>query len=271
MKIDLHTHTTYSDGEFDIKGNVSLAKKLGLDGIAITDHDSVDSWREIDSSDYDFKVIKGVELSTYHKGDVVHILGYHLNDGGDYDELEDFLRKTKKDRMMRLKKIIKLLGKYDINITVDEVLEEADGVVARPHIAAAIIKKYPERGYTKDDLFRDYLGNDGPCYVEINNYEAKDGIELLKRNHCLVVLAHPLYIKKFDYKELVLFGLDGIESFYQYRFDTSDEVLKFSLENNLIVTGGSDFHGPHVRNTMGKVYLEGNYVEKFLNRINFRK
>ena len=113
---------------------------------------------------------------------------------------------------MRLKKIIKLLGKYDINITVDEVLEEADGVVARPHIAAAIIKKYPERGYTKDDLFRDYLGNYGPCYVEINNYEAKDGM-----------------------------------------------------------TGGSDFHGPHVRNTMGKVYLEGDYVEKFLNRINFRK
>lgn len=271
MKLDLHNHTTYSDGEFTIDEIVALAKKSGLDGIAVTDHDNIDSWKEIDSNVYDIKVIKGLELSTYHKGDVVHVLGYYLNDGGDYSELEDFLRKTKKDRMLRLKKIIKLLRKYDINITVEEVLKDADGAVGRPHIAATIIKKYPERGYNKDDLFKNYLGNDAPCYVEINNYETSDGIELLKRNHCLVVLAHPLYIRKFDYKELVLFGLDGIESFYQYRFDTSAEVLKFSLENNLVVTGGSDFHGPHVRNTMGEVYLEGDYVEEFLNRINFRK
>ncbi len=268
MKLDLHTHTTYSDGELDINGNVSLAKELGLDGIAITDHDNIESWRKIDSGDYGIEVIKGVELSTYHKGDVVHILGYYLNDGGDYGELERFLRDIQKARMTRLRKIIKLLERFNIYITKDDVLAEADGAVARPHIAAAIMKKYPERGYTKDGLFNDYLGNDGPCYVPINNFETRDGIDLLKRNHCLVILAHPLYIKKFNYQELISLGLDGIECFYKYRFDSSDDVLNFVEENNLVATGGSDFHGPNVRNTMGNVYMEGEYVRKFLEKIN---
>ena len=268
MKYDLHTHTIYSDGVLDIEGNVKRAKEVGLDGIAITDHDNIDSWREIDITDYEIDVIKGVELSTYHKNDVVHVLGYYLNDGGDYSELEVFLRKIRKERMLRLKKILRLLEKFDIYISKDDVLREADGAIARPHIAAAIMKKYPERGYTKDGLFNDYLGNDAPCYVAINNFETRDGIELLKRNHCLVVLAHPLYVKKFDYKELVEFGLDGIESFYKYRFETSDDVLKFALKNELLPTGGSDYHGPNVNEAIGKVYLEGEYVNKFLARIN---
>lgn len=271
MKYDLHTHTTYSDGNLNIDGNVSKAIELGLDGIAITDHDNIESWKEIDSKSYDIDVIKGVELSTYHKNDVVHVLGYYLNDGGDYSELEEFLRKTSTDRMVRLRKIIKLLERFNIYVTKEEILRETDGVVARPHIALAIMKKYPERGYTKDGLFKDYLGNDGPCYVPINNYETKDGIELLKRNHCLVVIAHPLGIRKFDYKELNDLGIDGIETFYKYRYDVEDDVLDFALANGLVITGGSDYHGPITRDTMGEVYLEGNYVDKFLDRINKRK
>ncbi len=271
LKYDLHTHTNYSDGDLDIKGNVLNAYKLGLDGIAITDHDNIDSWEEIDNNNYPIDVIKGVELSTYYKGDSVHILGYYLNDSGDYSELDSFLKKTREDRLVRLKKIIELLKDYDINITYEEIIKEADGAVARPHIVKAIMKKYPKRGYTSAYLFDNYLGNDKPCYVPVNYFDTKDAIDLLKRNHCLVVVAHPLLINKFNYQELAKLGIDGIEAIYNYPKDIKNDVLAFTLNNKLIVTGGSDYHGPETRDSMGSAYLEGKELFKFLNRINKEK
>lgn len=268
LKYDLHTHTTYSDGDLDINGNVNMAKKLGLDGIAITDHDNIDGWEEIDNNSFSLPVIKGVELSTFYKGESVHVLGYYLG-SGDYTELNNVLINIRRDRLERLDKIIELLKKYDIEVSREEILKLADGAVARPHIAQAIINKYPNRGYTKDYLFDNYLGNDKPCYVPVNNFSTVDAIELLKRNNCFVVIAHPLYIKKFDYRELARFDIDGIEVFYNYGNVSFGSVLSFSKDNNLVATGGSDYHGPVTRNTMGTSYLEGDYVTKFLSSINF--
>lgn len=268
MKLDLHTHTTYSDGDLDINGNVSKAKELGLDGIAITDHDNIDSWKEIDENNYPIIVIKGVELSTHYKGESVHILGYYLNDGGDYSKLDEFLIKTREDRIKRLDKMIYLLSEMGINLTRKEILKEADGAVARPHVAKAIMKKYPELGLTNDDIFDKYIGNNSPAYVPVNNFQTIDAIKLLKDNHCLVVLAHPLLIKKFDYKELLALGLDGIECFYKYDFSHKEDVLKFALNNNLLVTGGSDYHGPKTRDSIGNSYLEGDECKTFLKKIN---
>ena len=271
LKYDLHTHTCYSDGDLDILGNVKNAIKLGLDGIAITDHDNIDGWEDIDNNSYKIDVIKGVELSTYYKGDSVHVLGYYLNDGGDYSELDSFLKKTREDRLIRVKKIIDLLKKYDINVTYEEIIAEADGAVARPHIAKAIMKKYPERGYTSNYLFENYIGNDKPCYVPVNYFDTRDAIELLKRNHCLVVIAHPLLITKFNYQELVKYNIDGIEAIYNYQDIIKNDVLSFTLNNKLIVTGGSDYHGPVTRDSMGSIYLEDKYVNLFLSKINKEK
>lgn len=271
LKYDLHTHTCYSDGDLDILGNVKNAIKLGLDGIAITDHDNIDGWEDIGNNSYKIDVIKGVELSTYYKGDSVHVLGYYLNDGGDYSELDNFLKKTREDRLIRVKKIIDLLKKYDINVTYEEIIAEADGAVARPHIAKAIMKKYPERGYTSNYLFENYIGNDKPCYVPVNYFDTRDAIELLKRNHCLVVIAHPLLITKFNYQELVKYNIDGIEAIYNYQDNIKNDVLSFTLNNKLIVTGGSDYHGPVTRDSMGSVYLEDKYVNLFLSKINKEK
>ena len=271
LKYDLHTHTCYSDGDLDILGNVKNAIKLGLDGIAITDHDNIDGWEDIDNNSYKIDVIKGVELSTYYKGDSVHVLGYYLNDGGDYSELDNFLKKTREDRLIRVKKIIDLLKKYDINVTYEEIIAEADGAVARPHIAKAIMKKYPERGYTSNYLFENYIGNNKPCYVPVNYFDTRDAIELLKRNHCLVVIAHPLLITKFNYQELVKYNIDGIEAIYNYQDNIKNDVLSFTLNNKLIVTGGSDYHGPVTRDSMGSIYLEDKYVNLFLSKINKEK
>jgi len=265
---DLHIHTKYSDGELDIKTIVKKAQELGISGIAITDHDNIDSWEEIDKNSYDIPVLKGVEISTYHNEKVVHLLGYYLNNNGPYQELKLFLEKNMSDRITRLAKIIELLKKYDINITQEEILKEADGAVVRPHIVSAILKKYQDSIYTKDYLYEHYLGDNKPCFVPVNKTNTKDAIELLHRNNCIAIIAHPLYTDGLNFQDLLSLNIDGVECFYKYRFQTDNTVLKFAEQNNLLVTGGSDYHGPNIRDSMNEAYLEGEYVNKFLKRLN---
>ena len=271
LKYDLHTHTKYSDGELDILGNIKRAKELGLSGIAITDHDNLDSWKDIDSNNYDFYVIKGVELSTYYNGVNIHILGYYLNDDGSYSELEQFLAMVREKRKERVYKVIDLLKNFEIELTYEEIASYADGAIGRPHIAQAIINKYPERNYSMNEVFDKYIGNNAPAYVKSFNFETKDAIDMLKRNHCLVVLAHPLFSDKYDYKEIFDLGIDGIEVFYPYtEHKNYEEVLNFAKDNDLIITGGSDYHGPFVRNSMGEEFLEEPYIIEFLKDINIK-
>ena len=267
MKLDLHTHTIYSDGDLDVLGNVSKAMEYGFDAIAITDHDNIASWQDIDKNEYPIKVIKGVELSTRYRGDSVHILGYYLKDGGDYTELETFLEKNRQDRLDRLDKMIKLLEKLGIFLTKEEILQEADGAVARPHVARAILKKYPEMGLNMDDVFERYIGHEAPAYVPVNDLSVEEAIDLLHRNHCLAIIAHPLLIHKFDYRELESFSIDGLECFYPYSDGFHQEVIDFAEKNQLLVTGGSDFHGPKTRNTMGLAFLSDSYAKEFLQKV----
>ena len=268
MKLDLHTHTTFSDGDLEIYGNVRKALDFDLDGIAITDHDTIDSWQVIDGNEYPIMVIKGVELSTYYKNSSVHVLGYYLNDGGDYQELDEILKQIRQERLERLEKIISLLKPLGIELSKEEILKEAHGAVARPHVAKAIIKKYPELHLSIDDVFDQYIGNDAPAYVPVNNFQTEDAIALLKRNHCLVVIAHPLLIKKVDYKELFQFDIDGIEGFYNYSFDVEEDVVRVGDEYHILVTGGSDYHGPITRDSMGNAYVEDERAKVFLKKIN---
>ena len=167
IKIDLHTHTIYSDGELTVRENVERAKKIGLDGIAITDHDNIDSWKDIDEIE-DFTVIKGVELSTFHDNESIHLLGYYLNNNKSYEELDEFLRELRIKRKKRLAKMIELLKQFKIELTEDEILKEADGAVGRPHVAKAIMKKYPERNYTKN-LILIYLAKKKKIMLSITN------------------------------------------------------------------------------------------------------
>ena len=269
MKIDLHTHTIYSDGELTVRENVERAKKIGLDGIAITDHDNIDSWKDIDEIE-DFTVIKGVELSTFHDNESIHLLGYYLNNNKSYEELDEFLRELRIKRKKRLAKMIELLKQFKIELTEDEILKEADGAVGRPHVAKAIMKKYPERNYTKNYIFDNFIGNDKPAYVPTFNLLTTDAIKLLKRNNCIAVIAHPLIISKYSYKKLFNLNIDGIEVFYPYKDKNMNykDVLKEVKKRDLIITGGSDFHGPIVNNTMGEEYLNDPYSKVLLKKIN---
>lgn len=268
MKYDLHTHTILSDGELSVDGNVKRAIELGLDGLAISDHDNIDSWQIIDNNTYDIPVIKAVELSTYYNKENVHILGYYLNNGKSYQNLEKFLTDMRKKREDRVYKMIELLKKQGIEITYDEIKCHADGAIGRPHVAEAIIEKYPEKNYSIQDVFDLYIGDGKPSYVQVSNFQTTDAIKLLHDNNCLAVLAHPLLIKKIDYREILDLPIDGVECYYPYEEGQDySEVIKEAKRRNLIITGGSDFHGPNVRNTMGLSYLESPELEEFLNRI----
>ncbi len=269
MKYDLHTHTKYSDGELTIDGNVKKAIELGLDGIAITDHDNIDTWQEIDNNEYEIPIIKGVELSTYYKGESVHILGYYLNNNGSYEKLDQFLKDMRHKREKRTLKIIELLKEYGINITYKNIEKFADGAIGRPHIAKAIIEAYPQNNYTIQDIFDLYIGDGKPCFVKISEFQTEDAIRILKENNCLAILAHPLIIKKVDYREILSLGVDGVECYYPYDENKDyQEVINEAKKRKILITGGSDYHGPTVRNTMGREYLEGEELIRFLKSIN---
>ena len=275
MKYDLHTHTNFSDGELTVEGNVKRAIELGLDGIAITDHDNIDSWDVIDKNEYKIDVIKGVELSTYTNGTSVHVLGYYKNDGGDFKELADFLVDMRQKRRERIAKMIDLLKQFDIELTYEEIAKYADGAIGRPHVAKAIMAKYPERNLNMDQIFELYIGDGKPAYVKTYNLDTKDAIKLLHDNHCIAVLAHPLLInpEKCKYKNLLELDFDGVEVYYAYlngmgRYKLVEEVVK---NTGIMMSGGSDYHGPTVRDTMGQAYISGDRVDKFLEKINKKK
>lgn len=275
MKYDLHTHTCLSDGELDVLGNANRAKELGLDGIAITDHDNIESWEVIDKGTFAVDVIKGVEISTFHDGESIHVLGYYKNDNGDYSELKSFLEMLRKKRKERIMKMIELLKPFDIVLEYEDIIKFADGAVGRPHVAKAIMEKYPDRNYTINGIFAQYIGNDKPAYVKTYNLDTVDAIKLLHDNHCIAVLAHPLLINpvKCKYKSLMEYPFDGIEVYYPYQTGSKSykTVLNFAKKKNLMITGGSDYHGPNVRNTMGKAFLPDEELDIFLSLINKNK
>lgn len=270
-KMDLHIHSLNSDGFLTIPQIVDRAVLNNLKYIAITDHDDNKSWKEIDASSFKILVFKGVEISTTYKNDVVHVLGYYLNDGGKYDKLTKKLLEIQKERKKRVIEIIKKLEQFDIFIEYKDVIKFADGVVARPHIVRAILEKYTDRKYTSDKLFEKYLGNDKPAYVEIKEFSVKDAVKLLHKNHCIAVLAHPWLIKKFDYKELFIFGLDGIECDIAGIYKNSKQYLNFAKKNKLLITAGSDFHGEDISHEIGSNYIRGKRTVLFLKKINISK
>lgn len=274
MLADLHTHTNNSDGLYSTKEVLELAYQKGLDIVAITDHDCIDG-NEI-AIDYD-KVFAlcGVELSTRHNGESIHILGYFKNRDYNQKELKDFLDNQKRVREERAKKIISLLKEnFNIEITYENLLRNADGVIARPHIAKTII----EAGYhyTKDEIFAKMIGEGCLAYVPSTIMETKDGIELLKRNNCLVVLAHPVLIKKTNVQYFIDLGIDGIEAIYPK--NTKDDTIYFqelARINNLLITAGSDFHGfmDDSHHDLATCTLKDENIKKLLERlgINYEK
>ncbi|NLC76098.1 MAG: PHP domain-containing protein [Clostridia bacterium] len=248
MLFDLHTHTTASDGTLRPRELVKLAGKHGLKGLAITDHDTVDGIPEglVAGRDYQVEVLPGVELSTSFGGHEVHILGYLID--WKADGLREALATMTEQRLNRAEKILSRLSRLGLPLDFGEVQRIAgDGVIGRPHLAAAMVK----RGYVQDvrEAFSRFLGKGAPAYVAREKLTLEEAIRLLTDAGGVPVLAHPGLIG--DARLIVSIierGIKGIEVYYpEHTPDQRQYYLRLCQSYRLIATGGSDYHGA-VRN-----------------------
>lgn len=270
---DFHLHTNASDGKLSPKELINAAYKNGLDIIAITDHDTTLSVEEgiREGLDKNIRVIPGIELSTIHNNESIHILGYFKDDKYKEEAFQNFLKDMDNYRIVRAKKIVENLDTFfNIKLDYEKILEDAKGVIARPHIAKAIMNA----GYRYDwkYIFDNLLSNDSPAYVQTKKISTEDGISMLKKLNALVVLAHPVLIEKSSIDEMLSFDFDGIEAVYPINTKKQKAFFKAKAkEYNKFITAGSDFHGITTSDTshgvIGSVFLSHNELAAFVNII----
>lgn len=251
MRIDLHVHTTASDGTLTPAETVAHAAAHGLTAIAITDHDSVEGVAEAlaaaDALESAPLVIPGVELSAVHDDRDVHVLGYFVDhtDQAFLTHLED-LRGA---RLRRARRIVSALTEAGYVIDLPHVLAlSSGGAVGRSHVARALV----EQGMVADvtDAFSRLLGRGRPFYVPKDVRTPAEAVTLVRDAGGVPVLAHP-GVTGCEHlaADLVSAGLAGIEAYHSEHDDeTSRRCVTLAARLGLIVTGGSDFHGPESPN-----------------------
>lgn len=263
--IDLHVHSTASDGTCTPSELVQLAKKQDLYAFALTDHDTVSGIEEAiqASKQTDIKVIPGIEMSAVYHGQDIHILGY----GIAYKD-EMFLKKIQEyqnARINRNEKMITLLQDYGFDIDTTQLYAMfPNAVLTRAHFA----KYLYEKGYIKStkEAFDKYIGSGCPCYLPKKEVELKEALNCILQAKGYPVLAHPMLYhmdeKALDQliSNLAQLGLKGIEAIYSTN-NSYDELLtrKLAKKYSLFITGGSDFHGsnkPHIQLGIGKGNLK---------------
>lgn len=251
-RFDLHSHSVCSDGSMSPKELLLHAKELGLSGLSITDHDTIESYKEIEDTakEIDLDIISGVEFSAHLNDVSIHILAYSFS--LDSAEIIEFCSKHLSRRRERNLNILSKLSKKGFHIKEEDLLINLDRApicVGRPHIAQAMVKK----GYVSsiNEAFNRYIGEDCPCYHAGPRFCVEETLEVIKKGGGLSVIAHPHLIHNHKVEEaLVNLPFDGIEVYYA-RFSQSQngKWLQVAEKKNLLVTGGSDFHGiakPHI-------------------------
>ncbi|MBC8384780.1 MAG: PHP domain-containing protein [Candidatus Cloacimonetes bacterium] len=244
-KIDLHIHTNGSDGLYSAQEVLELAHHNKYNVISITDHDTLDGYNEALKyiGDYDIELIPGVEISCIHNNQDVHMLAYNFDPKDE--KLGSLLNSIHQGRFVRAKKILQKLQNMGIDLPFEKIEELAgeNGLIGRPHIARALIEmKYCN---TIKEVFDIYLGEKCPAYEPKPAPSTKKAIKMVKKAGGVTVLAHPFTLGNDALiYELINIGIDGIEVFYTKHSDEKvDFYNEIALKNNLIRTGGSDFHG----------------------------
>jgi 3',5'-nucleoside bisphosphate phosphatase len=245
-QVDLHFHSTASDGKYKPAELIAKAAALGLKVIALTDHDSIEGITpamEAAKAYPDLTFIPGVEISTDLPDGEAHILGYFI----DYTnpEFKKELEKFRDSRTGRGRRMVEKLGGLGIKIDWARVQAIAgDGAIGRPHVAQAML----EKGYIKtfEEAFDKYIGHGGPAYVEREKMTPEEAVKLILRAKGIPVLAHPFTVKNpaAMVKSLKAAGLMGIEAYYKDNTPkVTQNTLKLAKTYGLIATGGTDYHG----------------------------
>jgi predicted metal-dependent phosphoesterase TrpH len=247
--IDLHTHSTYSDGTCTPEKLVKIAKNLGIKTLALTDHDTTAGVKE--AAEFarlaGIRFIAGVEIEVEAPKGEFHLLGLGLTD--DLDRFEETLSGIRHYRVERNLEIVKKMNDAGIDVKLSEVEEMAAGdIVARPHFAKVMVKRKVVK--TIDEAFGRFLEKGKPFYSPKKTPTLVTAIKLIKASGGIPVIAHPfsLLLQWSDLKDYLLIakisGLEGIEAYHpQMDRTTSKKLQIFGRENGFVITGGSDFHG----------------------------
>ena len=243
--VDLHLHTTASDGRLSPSDLVHYLAAQKLRFAAITDHDSTEGLPEalrVKEQYPDLTLVPGIELSTEAPGTEVHVLGYFIN--WQDREFQSVLADFRRGRVGRARGIVDKLTEMGLALEWERVLHFAgDGAVGRPHIALAMV----ERGYVADvrQAFDLYLGRNGPAYVDRQKLTPRDAIEIIRGVGGAAVLAHPSWVEQLETHlgEMKEAGLAGMEVYYGNYAPALVSDLKRTAERfGLVPCGGSDYH-----------------------------
>lgn len=241
--LELHCHTTYSDGTLTPCELVDVAAQAGVRALAITDHDTIAGWDEAiaTATEYDIEIVPGLELSTVHNGRSLHILGFYPN----RDALNPPLSERLAGRKRRAQRMVAKLGEMGYPIELPQLASNM--APGRPHVAAALVRA----GYVKtsQEAFERFLGDDKPAYVHYEKFSITEGIALLRSAGAIPVWAHPYLFRGGAVEdvlpEMIDAGLMGIEVYHPNH--SPSQIVRLSewcAHYGLFKTGGSDYHGP---------------------------
>ena len=269
--VDLHMHSTASDGSRAPGDVVRAAKTIGLSAIALTDHDTLDGLPEAEAvgAELGVRVVRGIELSAVEGEVETHILGLHLS---DTRVIEAKLVELREMRHTRAQRIVAKLNDLGVRIDFNSVLEQAGGgAIGRPHVARAMVAE----GWAVDlrDAFERYLGNGRPAYVVKDRLAAVDEIELIHRAGGLAVLAHPASGGTRERIEaFVRDGIDGVE--VRHPSHSSEDINRLTalVEHfSLVPSGGSDWHGAtEGARTLGMMKVPPEWLARQDSRVSSR-
>ena len=249
--VDLHAHTTASDGTSSPEELVREAARRGVRVLAVTDHDSVEAVEpaRLAAREYPpIQIVPGIEINTDDPGGEVHILGYFLDHEATW--LRDLLREFREERAARVHRIAERLAALGHPIDAEEVFALVqEGSAGRPHVAQVMVR----RGYvgTVREAFDRFLAAGKPAYVPHRKVGSQEACRIIRRARGLAVVAHPVFHEAPEamLRTLAATGLlDGVECYYsEHSPEQTARFLGLCRELDLVPTGGSDFHGPRVR------------------------
>lgn len=246
--IDLHSHTTASDGQYSPEELLSLARQAGVRVLAVTDHDTVSGLPRADAAarKEGLTLIDGIELSAFVHGKEVHILGHFLQ--RDEPELARFSDRLREERRSRMEEMVTKMKSLGYPVTMAEVEALAQGAhLGRPHLARLMV----EKGFTTSvkEAFDRWLGDGKPGCVPRFKLSGQEAIGLIRRARGAATVAHPAVsrVDKYDLKTLVDAGLSGLEVDHgDHDVGARRRLLDWARELDLVPTAGSDFHGERV-------------------------
>ncbi len=266
-RADLHSHSSASDGTLSPSAVVARAAARGVTVLSLTDHDTTDGLAEARAAagTHSITLVPGIEVNARWDGREVHVLGYFIDDeSAALQRALDAIRAERDDRIPLMVERLRAIG---VHVSVDDVRATARGrSVGRPHVAEALVRA--GEASSVDEAFTQYLARGRPAFIEGHHVTPREAIELIRAAGGVPVLAHPALLDRdADLGALVDDGLAGIEALYPLHDEGRTQAyIELCARYDLVVTGGSDFHGPDRRAEIATVFAPEDVVEQLEKR-----